>query len=231
MTSTVDFRPLANNRFEVTLPAGVTPSVAARAIFAARSGMAFDAAMESGGRLDHAKVALEQILQGRLSSHEAETAKRLLATIVAEAEKKDMAEKRAGQREAEMAEQAQDDDDEEADRDDDESVEIEVEEDEAEMTGEERARLWRALVKELRPKFEEKYGRLPRTALEGGMGGRVEEDRELARDARRRAAFDARWPTAPRADTFDMRGATRPETMSAATLARWGEAAARIKHT
>jgi hypothetical protein len=75
---------------------------------------------------------------------------------------------------------------------------------------EERMRRWTAVdrflrkkgasdadMEEIRPMWESRYGKLtlPKTAMNGRMGGAIAEDRKRAR---RRQAFDTRWPDASR---------------------------------
>lgn len=231
----VDFKTLGQGRFEVRLPTGITPSVAARAIFAARRGMAVDSTISGGFPGERKETPWNKVCRlAREAGLEGEAMGAFERALVEFAEHRD-----AGSLERS--------DDDESDPDADPENALDQEGAEPWWNDpEQRSRHWRATDKflrkrgvsdedleELRPKWERHFGKLPRNALEGGYGGEA-RDRKHARDrARRRQAMDRWGPDAARLDAgspLESRYGERPqalrrEPISQASLDRWPDAA------
>jgi hypothetical protein len=86
--------------------------------------------------------------------------------------------------------------------------------------------------------WRDRYGSLPKNAIEGGMAGHLASDAKRQREERRRRqAFDERFPDAARFDGaaiesyYGAQPSASFEPISEGTLSRWGEAMDRIKHT
>jgi hypothetical protein len=110
---------------------------------------------------------------------------------------------------------------------------------------EQRALHWKALdkfvrakgasdsdVAELREQWTQRYGGLPKTALNGRLGGELASDAKRRARARRQVAFDRRYPEAGRLEprsalevSYGVEPRTAYRETSQATLDRWPQAA------
>jgi hypothetical protein len=204
--SSIDFKTLAENKFEVTLPSGIKPSVAARAIFASARGMAFDAApVEKISDKPFSK--LQHILASmNLPPEKMSEAERLLCELA----------------ESEPPPKAFD-----------EETDLPPEWTKSER---QRVLHWAATedmlrkrgasdsdISEFQKQWVEMFGALPKNGLTGGMGGALAGDRKAR--ARRQAAFDSRYPEFAKLDSsYPERPAARREP-TASCYDRWPEAA------